>query len=350
MFFLNSNDVLKMKMEAKLIASKKKMKDFNIDPAKKKIVVCLAADYGNLGDVAITYAQTKYLKEKFPEYEIIDFPISKTISQMKSLKSLLNKDDIITIVGGGNMGDSYYGIEVCRQFIIKKFPFNRIISFPQTIDYSNTLEGKRRLKQAINIYKKHKNLTLVAREQESFDFFKEHFSENKSVLAPDIVFYLNESNPNLKREGILLCLRNDKEKQLNNLFEKQLFDFFDSRNDVTISDTQIQKNEMSLETREKELEKIWKSFKQSKLVVTDRLHGMIFCYITKTPCVAINNSNKKVSKVYNSWLRNIRYITLVESLEIEEFKNIIVEKVQKDFSSNEVKDEDFTLELNRIVE
>ena len=42
----------------------------------KKIVLALAADYGNLGDVAITYAQRKFLEEKFPNYEVIEIPIS----------------------------------------------------------------------------------------------------------------------------------------------------------------------------------------------------------------------------------------------------------------------------------
>ena len=52
---------------------------------KKKCIVCLAADYGNLGDVAITYAQSQFLKSMLPGYEIIDFPISRTLANLKSM-------------------------------------------------------------------------------------------------------------------------------------------------------------------------------------------------------------------------------------------------------------------------
>jgi len=41
----------------------KYFKNTKIDGTKKQVYIFLAADYGNLGDVAITYAQTKFLKE-----------------------------------------------------------------------------------------------------------------------------------------------------------------------------------------------------------------------------------------------------------------------------------------------
>ena len=48
---------------------------------------------------------------------------------LKSLKGSINSEDIITIVGGGNIGDMYDDIEYCRQFIIKQFPNNKIVIF-----------------------------------------------------------------------------------------------------------------------------------------------------------------------------------------------------------------------------
>lgn len=38
-------------------------------------------------------------------------------------------------------------------------------------------------------------------------------------------------------------------------------------------------------------------------MVTDRLHGMIFAYLAGTPCVFLDNKTKKVSGVYNTWLK-----------------------------------------------
>ena len=42
----------------------------------------------------------------------------------------------------------------------------------------------------------------------------------------------------------------------------------------------------------------FKDFQKSELVITDRLHGMIFCYITKTPCIVMPNNNHKILMTY----------------------------------------------------
>ncbi len=58
------------------------------------------------------------------------------------------------------------------------------------------------------------------------------------------------------------------------------------------TDTVINKN-VSKRTRDEELRKKWDQFSKSGLVITDRLHGMIFAAITGTPCIAIDNKSKK---------------------------------------------------------
>ena len=50
----------------------------------------------------------------------------------------------------------------------------------------------------------------------------------------------------------------------------------------------------------KKFKKIIKQFSKSKLVVTDRLHGMILSVITGTNCIAFDNSSGKVSGVYDT--------------------------------------------------
>ena len=82
-------NIIRKKLFLKWLLSKPDDEYSQFDNDKQKIIVALAADYGNLGDVAITYAQTKFFKEQFPESEIIDFPISKTFTKMKSLKKVM---------------------------------------------------------------------------------------------------------------------------------------------------------------------------------------------------------------------------------------------------------------------
>lgn len=95
-------------------------------------------------------------------------------------------------------------------------------------------------------------------------------------------------------------------------------------------DTHINKNNLSIEERNDELDKIWTAFKKAELVITDRLHGMIFCYITKTPCLVFQNNNHKVKGSYQ-WIKEKSNIKLIENfseIEISDFfKNKNFEKL-----------------------
>ena len=272
---------------------------------KKKCFVFLAADYGNLGDVAITYAQEKYLEEHFPEYEIVDVPISRTLSHLKAIKNISTTDDIVTIVGGGNMSDLYFDIELLRQMVINTFPNNRVISFPQTMFFSDTLGGKYLRRKAQMTYLRHKNLTITARERWTYDAMKSILPGCK--LAPDIVMALDKRCPVTERDGVTFCLRNDAESYLSTDFKDKLRAYVSSNYIVVDYDTHIGRGGLSLEERENELNKIWAQFRSSQWVITDRLHGMIFAFITGTPCIVFPNNNYKIEGCYN-WIKDCGYI------------------------------------------
>ena len=53
-------------------------------------------------------------------------------------------------------------------------------------------------------------------------------------------------------------------------------------------------------------------FAHAELVITDRLHGMIFCAITGTPCIVINSKSPKVAGCYE-WIKNLDYIRFAEN-------------------------------------
>lgn len=288
----------------------------------KKFFVFLAADYGNLGDVAITYAQTQFLKDSLQDYEVIEVPISKTIEGISMIKKIIKNSDIVTTVGGGNFGDLYDQIEFYRQLVVESFPNNRIVSFPQTMDFSNSEKGKKALSQAKKSYSKHKNMTFIAREQLSFNLMKDTFLTNEIVLTPDIVMSLNKIEPESARKGVVLCLRDDDEKLLQPNEKAKLLELvYANFKDISIYDTHINKSKLSIEERNNELDKIWTAFKKAELVITDRLHGMIFCYITKTPCLVFQNNNHKVKGSYQ-WIKdksNIKLIDKFSEMEINDF-------------------------------
>ena len=63
--------------------------------------------------------------------------------------------------------------------------------------------------------------------------------------------------------------------------------------------------------RERELQNKFDLFASSELVVTDRLHGMVFCAITGTPCIVLDSRSPKVRGCYE-WIRELPYIRFAE--------------------------------------
>lgn len=313
-FMINFYKELYIKFFIKYLLSSSKSNLFEKYKGKKKCIVCLAADYGNLGDVAITYAQEQFLGKMFPGYEIVDFPISQTLGNLKALKRICSADDVITIVGGGNMGDLYGDIELLRLMIIKSFPHNRIISFPQTIEYIDSYKNRFLYNLSRRVYSRHKNLLMCARESVSYDKMKELYPTCNVCSMPDIVMTLDERSKTSERNEhiITFCVRNDKEKKITELNEDLLnTQLIEKGFNVNIFDTHIGKSRMSIEERNLELHKLWEMFSQSRLVITDRLHGMIFAYITGTPALVLPNSNFKVEKCYE-WIKDCGYIKFIK--------------------------------------
>lgn len=297
-----------------------------LNSSKKKVFIFLAADYGNLGDVAITYAQTKFIKKVLPSYVIIDVPVSKTIQGIASIKKKIKPGDIITIIGGGNLGDMYDQLEFFRQLIVEKFPENKIVSFPQTLDFSNTVKGQKALQKAILKYSQHQRLIFVAREKKSFKKMKRMFVKNKVILCPDIVLSLDKLKPEFNRKGVVLCLREDAEKLLTEKHKNELLKLVKEKfNTLKEYDTHINKEQLTLEERNLELKKILIAFKKAEIVITDRLHGMIFCYITNTPCIVFNNSNHKIMSSYE-WIKESKNIKLMLNFSEEKIIELLNNK------------------------
>lgn len=306
MTFSMIDDISKYWLKFRLISWKNQWNTPLISKSERsKVFIFLAADYGNLGDIAITYAQKKYLQEKFPKHSIIEVPAAQTLLQLSPIKRRIQKDDIITVVGGGNMGDMYFDIELLRLLVIKNFPNNRIILFPQTIDYSDSKEAKTLLKLSQKIYCGHKNLVMNAREKVSFEKMKTYYPTVDVRLCPDIVMGLKELGDELRENRVLFCLRNDKEKNKDNdrLIE-EIKKYTESLNLSPVEfDTHIGGGRFSEEEKYSILKELWSEFRKSKLVVTDRLHGMIFAFITGTRAIILPNGNFKVESCFE-WIKN----------------------------------------------
>ncbi len=280
---------------------------------KDKILVFLCGFYQNLGDMAITMAQKKFLSDNFPNHEILLIPSDKTFVWMKALKSIVKQSDIITILGGGNMSDKYPSLEDCRRFVISSFPKNKIVSFPQTCDFSLENPSKEQ-KRSVKVYNKHNNLTISAREDTSFERMKGLFPKADILLCPDAVLCLSGSiEPSqTNRYGAVFCFRDDCEQLFPDSQKSEVLQLMKKiYGEVKITDTtDVPLSDCTPDNFVSTLNRFWDMLKQHKIVITDRLHCMIFCVLTATPCIAFDNANGKISKIKNAWLNDVDYISV----------------------------------------
>lgn len=302
----------------------------------KNIYFLLDQNHGNLGDQAIGYAEAKFIKDNLSEYNVFSILENEYEQYKNYFKKIIKKGDIICLRGGGSIGNEYIRHECNRRDIINTFTNNKIISFPQTMYFSNDEYGRNELQKTVDVYNKHQNLTIIAREKTSYELMKKSFINNQVILTPDIVLYLTKTEPKLKREGALFCFRSDKESILS-LEKKEgiislVNKYFDS---VFITDMCINRN-VNIDEREKELEAKLNQFKSVEIVITDRLHGMIFSVITATPCIAINNYNHKLRDTYE-WIKQFNFIKFANNYDelhcyIKELKHLQNYTYSNDFT------------------
>lgn len=300
------------------ILNSKKFKD-----SASKIVILGCPDYGNLGDHAISLAQRRFVESRLGISPVVfSGPLKR---YWQTLPTIVQKGDIICLQGGGNMGTLYEAYENERLAIIDRFKSNKIILFPQTISYGDTVYEERYMSHMRRVYSRHSDLHLFARERMSLERMKRQFPNLDVALTPDIVLSLPPyvRPGNTARKGLGICLRSDKECRIGGDATRILADAAKRRFDVVhITDTMHQKDLLTLEEGEAAVMDKIEELSQSELVVTDRIHGMIFCALSGTPCIALDNSNGKVGMEFE-WLRDIPYMRFAGN--VHEASNMVQE-------------------------
>ena len=277
---------------------------------KNKIYIFGTPIHGNLGDQAILLGEREFLKDNFQNMKRIEVESSILKKFYKIIKKIVG-DSVILMHGGGFLGTLWKNEEEMFRITLKNFQKNTIIVFPQTIYFSDDIEERKYLEESKKIYSSHKKLYICCREKYSYEFMQKEFPLCNVLLIPDMVLYMDKLQGNENRQNILFCIREDKEKVQYNL--EALKDTLKSEYKVSIdvTDTVIQENIYTLKQCEKKVIEKIEQFQKYKLVVTDRLHGMVFAYLSKTPCLVFQNKSYKVKGLYE-WIKDCNYIELVD--------------------------------------
>lgn len=312
---------------------------------KKKIFIVGTPVHGNLGDQALLYAEEKMILNTKPKYKIIEIP-SSIASKLTNIISLAIRANDIYIQAGGFLGNLWMNEEIMFRNIIKRFKNNKIVVLPQTVFFTNDYEGQKEYKKSKAIYESHNNLTFILREYISYNYMKTNFSKCKIDLKPDMALYLNKNDfifvDNKKVNRALFCIRKDKEKikyDFNNI--KKILKHY-GITEIKETDTVINKNIYNNKKRIKYLTEKINDFRNSEIIITDRLHGMIFALISNKPCLVYQNKSPKILGVYE-WIKDCGYIKLYDKKREDD---IIYELLNNNCSYDNIK---LKKELQKIM-
>lgn len=268
--------------------------------------------HDNIGDSAIAIAEKEFLLKNGYD-SVIEITTPDIWEYGKCIGRLLPKDAAVYLHGGGNMGDLYVSEEELRRKIIRECHGQPMVIFPQTIYYSDTNGGKEAEAESTEIYGQKDRLTIVAREETSYETMKRLYPKADILLTPDIVLSLNLPNKGYRRSGILLCFRNDSEMAISENGRNALSELLRMVTEPVETTDMISEKLISLDIRDQVVNSRWERFSKVKLVITDRLHGMVFAAITGTPCIVFSNYNHKVRGTYE-WIKYLPYIRFAETV------------------------------------
>lgn len=338
-------DVLKFRTYSHFYRSFK----LKVTQKNNRIFLFGTIEHMNYGDIAINVAEYEFFRKYFPGYEIVEIPerfVHETLNKVRMEK---NYTDIICFHGGGNMGDIWEDQEPLRREVFDAFKNDNIISLPQSTSYFDRSDTGN-LYQDIKTMANNKKLIFFARDKNSFEVMKENFPDSvDKFLVPDMALSLNRQKKVNKLVDITTFFRRDKEKN-RNLVGSRLIKILKTKYEVNESDTVGDYLRIvNPKTRNQLLEKKLQEFRNSKIVITDRLHGMILATITGTPVIVYDNNNHKIKHSYYDWLKDIPYVFFADEFDNTEVLKIIESFVERD-NVMDVKVPDFEDEFVNMAE
>lgn len=258
----------------------------------------------NMGDQAIALAELEFFQKNGQRVAEIPSPmIEKNLDIWKKIIGTKR----IYIHGGGFVGTLWPEEEAMLEYVIANFLHNEIIILPQTVYFDQVDDNVKRLNE---LFGKHGNVTLCARETYSYEFACQHLSNAKVLLVPDMVLSANWfKDRQKKRTDVVFCMRSDLEKTISEETVRKLKTLvaeYDPQARIIFTDT-VGEKRIYPNRRKDKLLRMLGVFASAKLVITDRLHGMVLSAMTNTPTLAFSNCNYKVKGIYD-WISDNTFL------------------------------------------
>ena len=286
-------------------------------PYAQEIFLLNTPNHKNLGDLAIAEAEISFLNRSPPKKQIIEVSgISNNIGGPYALKKIIPESAVILAHGGGYIGTDWPHEGETFRKIVMLFPRNRIILMPQSMFFSDDSNGRAMLKHFVKELSHHRDLHLIAREASSYELMKRHYKNANIYLCPDMVLDMDYNAKDVERKGILLCMRSDRERLIADADTDYIEKVCAGYGQVEYTDTfapDEYSGPINAQTRGALVDAKLEQFAGAELIVTDRLHGMVFAAITGTPCVALSNRNHKI-KGTAEWIKDLGYVRYIDDV------------------------------------
>ena len=276
--------------------------------------------HANIGDILIWEGELSFLK-KLP-FRLISYSSRQTESL-----NIISRDEIILFHGGGNVGDLYPEHLDYLLDIVRRYPDNRVVVFPQTVYFK---ENNQVVRSKLELLSIHKDLHFCVRDEQSFCVMENYLK--KLYLLPDMAFCI----PLARFEGY--C-----EKSLGSLYMRRVDSEY-SKHLVPPAKTDYIRDWPTFERRYftdglflarvlsvlsnskiSVFKRIWnwyafniyrnklidigvKFIKSHSPVYSTRLHCVILCLLCRKDVHVLDNNYGKISGFVNTWLNDVNEI------------------------------------------
>lgn len=289
---------------------------YGIRFAKKGTAILIGTPtHHNIGDHLLAFNEKAFLTTQCKFNHIYEIPTRIYQHNRELLRKIIPADIPIFITGGGWMGDIWLEDQEVIENIVHDYSNNTLIILPQTIYYMDI--NSPRINRTKRIFSEARSLTLMCREKNSLYLAKKLFESNNTrvCMFPDMGLYRLYSGCK-RRSGIGICLRDDREKSTESDVKNIIINYASSRNRRIDHLTTINDTPVPLWRRKRIINNLITEFGKVDIVITDRLHGMIFAIIAGVKCIALDNKTHKVKGVCEAWLSKYNVVDLMEDDEI----------------------------------
>jgi pyruvyl transferase EpsO len=279
-------------------------------------------DHANVGDSAIWLGQAALLRELNTK---IRYCATYAEHSAARLRQALRPGSPVLICGGGNFGTLWPRHQQLRESMLAELKDYRVVQLPQSIHYDDdaTVEATA---QAIA---GHPDFTLMVRDQASLRVGTEQLRA-RTALCPDAALALagTLARP-APRVDCFVLARTDKERSAVDLADEMrraghgmsmlVGDWLEEPRSSLLRVSRwlrVQGHAGRLPMApallgavytglaQERVERGLRQLAQGRVVVTDRLHGMILSAAAGIPCVALDNSYGKVSGFHRQWMQD----------------------------------------------